>query len=148
MESLLARSAFNIFKLLYCVATAKGGFYSIYIIYPVKRAGFLSCFFYIYIYIFIFYTVSWIFTRQTLLFQSRAFVCRSKCRIFQRAENEGEKKRKTFCYFHKLYWNPNTGRHGFFFLIWDIGAQLLCYIYIVDLGTYKPTLLRPLYCVD
>jgi hypothetical protein len=59
LESLLARSAFNIFKLLYCVATARGGFYSIYIIYSVKKAGFLSCFFlYIYILVFIFYTVS------------------------------------------------------------------------------------------
>lgn len=53
LESLLGRSAFNIFKLLYCVATARGGFYSIYIIYSVKKAGFLSfLFFFFYIYIF------------------------------------------------------------------------------------------------
>lgn len=107
LESLLARSAFNIFKLLYCVAT--GVDFTQYTLW--KGQVFFLPFF---LFFFLSSTVSWIFTRQTLLFQSRAFVCRSYV-VFFRGEKRKKKKKQTLCYFHKLDWNPKTVRHDFFF---------------------------------
>lgn len=129
MESLLARSAFNIFKLLYCVAT--GVDFTQYTLW--KGQVFFLVFF------FIFHSLMNIYKTDFAIPISR-FRLSHLMLYFSEGRKERKKKKQTLCYFHKLNWNPKTGRHIFFIQIWNLSDSLSSYTYIVNL--LWPTLLR------